>query len=123
MKNLILKQKNLLLLTFFIIIFVFVFLLSSCEGIVNAEGIIYDSSTEEPICDVKCQILPEGIIKFSDSLGKYYVTTGMTNCVPKCPDIDVKFSKTGYKTKIVTNPKKSDIFLDKEQNNPVRSSD
>ena len=114
MRKIIQKQQTLLSLTFFIVIFGISLISSSCEGDIYAEGIIYDSSTKEPIDSVKCVITPKGEIQFSDKFGKYSVSTGLVGCVPRCPDVDVEFSKPEYKTKIVTNPGKSDIFLDKE---------
>jgi len=89
------------------------FLLTSCEGYRCADGTIYDSVTKEPIDSVQCT-LTNGFVQYSDSLGKYSICNPFGGCVPDCPDIIVEFSKIGYQTKIVTNPNKSDIFLDKE---------
>jgi len=90
-------------------------LVYSCEGYRCAEGTICDSETNQPIDSVKCEVLSGKTIQFSDSNGKYSVCNNFGGCVPKCKDIEVSFSKTGYKTKTVTNPKTgSVIYLDRE---------
>ena len=100
-----------------VILFVIVnlFFLSSCEGYRCGSGTIYDSETKVPIDSVMCALTNGCDMQFSDSLGRYNVCDCFTGCVPDCPDITVEFSKTGYKTKSVKNPNKSDIFLDREE--------
>ena len=116
MKKFILKQRKLLLLKFFVVIFGFVLLLSSCEGIVEYTGVIYDAQTQEPLDSVKCVMVAfkqdNYFIRYSDSVGIYHVNTPLVGCVPNCGKYDVEFSKQGYKTQIVKAP--TNIFLKKE---------
>jgi len=101
--------------TTFIVIFGFIIFISSCEGYRCAEGIIYNSDTKEPIDSVLCTVISGRDIQYSDSFGKYSVCGPFGGCIAGCKDIIVEFSKTGYITKTITNPKfNSDIFLDKE---------
>lgn len=115
MKKFILKQRNILSRKFFVVIFGFVLLLSSCEGFVEYTGVIYDAQTQEPLDSVKCVMVAfkrDNLIRYSDSVGIYHVSTPMVGCVPNCGEYDVEFSKQGYKTQIVKAP--TDIFLEKE---------
>ena len=90
-------------------------ILSSCEGFVEYTGTVYDAQTNEPLDSVRCVITlykDRGYYQYSDSVGKYYVSTSLVGCVPNCGEYDVEFSKQGYKTQIVTAP--TDIYLEKE---------
>ena len=101
--------------TSFIVIFGFIFFISSCEGMRCAEGTIYDADTKELIDSVLCTVKSGNEVQYSDSLGKYSVCNPFGGCVPDCRDITVEFTKTGYKTKTLTNPKfNSDVYLEKE---------
>lgn len=109
------KQKKLLLLKLFLIVFALIFTLSSCEGNVDYKGVIYDAKSKEPIDGVKCIIVAfknDNYYTYSDSMGNYYVTTPLVGCVPNCGKYDVEFSKEGYKTQIVEAP--IDIYLERE---------
>lgn len=86
-------------------------LLTSCEGYSCGEGVIYDKITEQPIDSVLCKVLTGSETQHSDSLGRYEVCNPFGGCVPDCPDIVVEFSKPGYRTTKVKNPK--DIYLDR----------
>jgi len=98
-----------------IVILGLILFLGSCEGYRCADGIIYDAATKEPIDSVKCTVISaDKYVEYSDSLGKYSVCNHFGGCVPDCPDIIIEFSKIGYQTRTITNPNKSDIFLDKE---------
>ena len=118
MSKVVLKHSNLLSSKSSIIPIVilgFMVLFCSCEGYRCAEGTIYDFDTKEPIDSVKCTVISGREIKFSDSLGRYSVCNSFGGCVPDCSAIIVEFSKEGYITKALKNPKyKSDIFLKKE---------
>ncbi|WP_459686430.1 hypothetical protein [Viscerimonas tarda] len=104
------KQKQHSIFTLFML-FCLV-LLFGCEGYKCAIGTIYDSTTNQTIDSVKCVVLTGTETQFSDSIGKYSVCNDFGGCVPKCLDIQIEFSKTGYKTKIVINP--NNIYLEKE---------
>lgn len=90
--------------------------LSGCEGMACAEGTIYDKSTEEPLDSVQCKVLTaENQIGISDSIGHYDVCNDFGGCVPDCPDIVVEFSKQGYKTTKIKNPRyEQPIYLEVE---------
>ena len=109
------KQSNLLSLKFFTVILGFILILSSCEGYVDYSGIIYDAQTREPLDSVKCVMVAfkrDNLIAYSDSVGKYYVSTPLVGCVPNCGEYEVEFSKQGYKKQTVKAP--TDIYLEKE---------
>jgi len=72
-------------------------LIYNCVGERCAEGIIYDLKINQPIDSVRCEAT-SGDIEFSDNEGKYSICNYFGGCVPKCPDIEVTFSKVGYKT-------------------------
>ena len=101
-----------LIQTFFIISgFV---LIAGCEGYTCATGVIYDNATKEPLDSVLCKVLTGSYEQYSDSIGQYDVCNDFGGCFPKCPDIEVKYTKIGYKTKTLTNPKSDKIYLEKE---------
>ena len=102
--------KTVIVLLAFLIITLF----TGCEGYTCAYGYIYDSETVELLDSVLCKVLTGSEEQYSDSLGHYSVCNNFGGCVPKCPDIEVEFSKPGYKTKTLTNPAKNNIFLEKE---------
>lgn len=86
----------------------------SCEGYRCGEGIVYDSQTNLPLDSVLCKVSKGDEKVYTDSTGKYNLCNPFGGCVPDCPDIVIEFSKTGYKSQKVTNPNKSDIYLEKE---------
>jgi len=113
MRNSNLHQKKLFMLGFFIVFFGFVFFLTSCDCMFACSGTIYDSYTKQPIDSVKCKPIPSGTTELSDSLGRYYVTSGMMGCLFTPPKAKVTFSKIGYKTKTVKE-NHGQVYLDKE---------
>jgi hypothetical protein len=99
----------------FLILITILFLFSyGCEGYRCAGGVISDSMTHKPLDSVLCKVVTGSNKVYSDSTGKYEVCNNFGGCVPKCPDIEVEFSKTGYLTKIIKNPNKDNIYLDKD---------
>ena len=87
----------------------------SCEGERCAKGTICDATTNQLIDSVKCEVERGMVIQFSDSIGQYFICNRFGGCVPKCPDIEVTFSKVGYQTITITNPKVgSIIYLERE---------
>lgn len=101
-----------------ILLFTAIFLLvnlSSCEGMRCAEGTIYDKSTQKPLDSVQCKILTfDNRVMYSDSVGHYEVCNGFGGCVPDCSDIEIEFSKQGFKTTKIKNPDyKQAIYLEK----------
>ena len=116
MGKIIQKQRNLLSLRFFVVIFGFVLLLSSCDCMLHCSGTIYDSYTKQPIDNVKCTMQPNGrgyTEELSDSLGRFSVSSGIIGCFFIPPKVKVTFSKTGYTIKTIKSPVQ-DIYLDKE---------
>lgn len=83
----------------------------SCECRRTADGTVLDESTQLPIDSVKVK----GIEKvyhemYTDSSGKYFMTTGMMGAVGGCPDIKISFSKEGYHEQTLVNPE-GKVFL------------
>lgn len=107
-----LKYKNFRIIGYVLLLGVLI--LTGCEGYRCAGGNIYDAETKAPLDSVQCKCLTSYDIQYSDSTGYYVICNGMSGCVPDCPDIEVEYSKPGYKTLKITNPDKNDIFLDKE---------
>ncbi|MCC8145527.1 MAG: hypothetical protein LIO93_03615 [Bacteroidales bacterium] len=87
----------------------------NCNGYRCANGVIYDSTTKLPLDSVHCIVLTGNEEQFSDSLGRYSLCNSYSGCIPDCPDIEIEYSKKGYKTKRAINPGKENIYLDKEQ--------
>ena len=87
--------------------------LIGCEGERCGQGIVYDSKTKVPLDSVLCTSNGSDKI-YTDSIDKYYLCGPFGGCIGGCPDVEIEFSKSGYKSQKVTNPNKSDIFLEKE---------
>ena len=90
-------------------------LLASCDGFILYEGTIYDAQTREPIDKVKCRLDIWGdyyeCYPHSNSAGHYLVGE-MVNWRESNDKHEVEFSKPGYKTQIILEPK--DVYLEKE---------
>ena len=90
-------------------------LLASCDGAIHYEGTIYDAQTREPIDKVKCRLDTwgdyNGCCRHSDSVGHYLVEDVVTMKEGRA-EHEVEFSKPGYKTQIILEPK--DVYLEKE---------
>jgi hypothetical protein len=96
-----------------------IFLFSNCEGECPRRGIIYDIDTRNFIDSVKCEIITNpshpSRTTYTDSKGEYFFIVKFGGFQTDCPDIVVKFSKEGYKTKDVKNLKQEDIiYLEKD---------
>lgn len=77
----------------------------SCECSRQAKGLVLDETTQEPLDSVLVEALT--ITKYgvySDSLGSYFISSGMTGAVGGCPDYEVSFSKEGYHSQTLVNP-------------------
>jgi hypothetical protein len=98
-----------------IIILPVIIILNSCEGMRCAIGHVYDAESNKPLDRVFCIALTGTDKQYSDSTGHYSLCNNFGGCIPRCPDIEVEYSKTGYKTKKLTNPNKDNIYLEKEQ--------
>jgi hypothetical protein len=85
----------------------------SCEGSRFAEGIILDKLTAKPLDSVVCIALSGEDKMITDSTGKFRLTNPMGGCVPKCKEIIIQLSKTGYKTATFTNPSDSIFYLER----------
>ena len=86
----------------------------SCECSRTADGNVLDESTQFPIDSV----LVKGIEKvynnmYTDSTGRYFMTTGMTGAVGGCPDVKISFSKEGYHEQTLVNPE-GNVYLKKK---------
>lgn len=99
-----------------ILFFVATIPIMGCEGYSCAKGTVKDKATELPLDSVQVKVITnDNAIKYTDADGKYDVCNGFGGCVPKCRDIMVEFSKTGYKT-ITTDQSNSSgtIYLEKQ---------
>lgn len=104
-------QKNSSLnISFFFLLIIF---LTSCEGMSIANGTVNGVSSNKPLDSVLCKVLETGSQQFTDSNGKYYLEGPFGPCFNKCKDMTVEFSKIGYKTKKVSNPRNGIIYLEK----------
>ena len=83
-----------------------ILVLSGCEGMRKASGVVYDKSTTRPLDSVFIKVLTEeGVFMYTDSSGQFFVANHMENCsFKKCKDIMVQFSKPGYHTQTFHNP-------------------
>ena len=90
-------------------------LLASCDGFIQYEGTIYDAQTREPIDEVECRldiwIRDDDRYTLSNSAGHYLVAS-IVNMRESRAKHEVEFSKSGYKTQIILEPK--DVYLEKE---------
>lgn len=108
MKNKIVKR------VFGIFIIFGLLFITSCEGYRCGDGTVLDSVTKEPIDSVLCKVLTGSEEQFTDSVGAFSVCNDFGGCVPDCGDIEIEFSKTGYKTEKITNPNGTEILMEKE---------
>lgn len=86
-----------------------IFMLQSCEGYAKSDGTVVDRSTNLPLDSVSVEVVSASMLTYTDSTGKFDVRNNMGSCFPKCDDIVVRFSKIGYQTITLTNPKKEVI--------------
>lgn len=87
--------------------------LMSCEGMNVAQGKIIDSTTNTSILGVKCRVLENDNFVYSDEQGEYYIEGPFGSCVRSCENMNVEYSKKGYKTKTILNPGNQTILLEK----------
>ncbi len=79
--------------------------LINCEGMRHAEGIAVDKVSNLPLDSVLCNVLSGNQKALTDSTGTFDVSNRLSGCMFGCKDIRVEFSKKGYKTIALTNPK------------------
>jgi hypothetical protein len=88
-----------------------IFTLAGCEGFTCAEGTVKDKATNLPLDSVYCEVTSsETTNVYTNSAGNYNVCNRMGGCLFGCKDIVVKFSKSGYKSVIETNPDKGAVI-------------
>ncbi|MFT5858901.1 MAG: hypothetical protein ACI865_000995 [Flavobacteriaceae bacterium] len=75
----------------------------SCEGFRVAEGTVVDASSDEPLDSVLIEVLSGWHQGYTDSSGYFSVQNEPAICSGECPNIEVKFSKDGYTSLILTN--------------------
>lgn len=100
--------------TLFVCIVAVTFSLVSCEGYRCAVGTVYDKYSQMPIENVKYRVSTIEQEHYSDSIGRYSICGKFGSLIPK-PNIDVEFSKDGYKTITVRNPDNANIYLENLQ--------
>ena len=77
----------------------------ACEGYRCGNGNVIDEQTGQPIDSVLCTAITAGDKQqFTDSVGHFDICNYMGGCIPHCRDIQIEFSKTGYKTVKLENP-------------------
>jgi hypothetical protein len=104
------KRNLFLLFTCFICL-----LLYSCEGSRCGNGIVLDKQTSQPLDSVICTVVTNnGWQDVTDSTGHFATCNAIGGCVPHCRDIEIEFSKTGYKTIRVENPDSAVIYLERQ---------
>lgn len=109
--------KNSLIVNRFTVLFVFISIfifLESCEGYRCAEGTVVDKSTNHPLDSVLVEVKKGSQSMYTDTTGKFDVCNPFAGCVPKCKDIMVTFSKSGYKSIIIINPGRKEIVYMEE---------
>ncbi|MFA9213229.1 MAG: hypothetical protein ACEQSR_05210 [Candidatus Methylacidiphilales bacterium] len=104
------QKKSALNISLLLLLIIF---LTSCEGMSIANGTVSEVSSNMPLDSVLCKVLETGSQQFTDSNGNYYLEGPFGPCFSKCKDMKVEFSKIGYKTKTVSNPKNEIIYLEK----------
>ena len=93
--------------------FIVITLLMSCEGHRCGVGTVLDKVTNAPLDSVLCEALTGTQKVYSNSGGKFEVCNRISGCVPKCKDITVRFSKSGYKTITLDNPEAENIYMER----------
>src|SRR5664279_375571 len=95
----------------------------SCECEKEGIGIVVDSKTKLPVDSVLYNCYSINKVgrkrleqkKYTDTLGIFGGTTGLVGAgCDKCQDLEIEFSKFGYKNTSVTNPVNDTILLEKE---------
>jgi hypothetical protein len=96
----------------YVALFILILPMLSCEGLSEGSGIVVDKSSKKPVAKatVKNNF---GQSTETDSAGVFFSSSSLVGCVPKCPDITVEISKTGFKTISLKNPWRDTIFLEK----------
>ena len=95
---------------------------TACEGYREANGIVLDADTLEPLDSVLVGSWVSKIKKnnfesemLTDSTGVWWASTGLVGCDPRgCADLWVRFSRSGYDTLQVENPQDSVVLLKKK---------
>ena len=80
-----------------------VVLTSACEGIVGADGYVYDARTNLPLKDVKALLLLDGNRVdscYSNDKG-YFTGSRFVGCVPSCPNAKLALTKEGFKDLVI----------------------
>ena len=108
------KLREKILLNYSILVILSLF--TNCEGSKCGKGTVRDAITDKPLDSVLCKIDRKNSTTqvYTDSVGKFELCGPFGGCVPDCPDINIEFTKKGYKTQIITNPWEEIIRLEKE---------
>ena len=100
-----------------IYLFLLTCVFASCEGYTCTDGIVKDKNTNLPLDSVLCMDLNAKykLGMYTDSTGKFDLCGNFGGCGRNgCPDINVEFSKAGYKTISIVNPgSNTTIFMEK----------
>lgn len=85
-------------------IFFLLFLMVSCEGIIQGDGKIISASNQLPIDSVKINWFDK--IVYSDKNGSFSFHE-FVGCVPACPDLELVLKKQGYEAKYINLTKEN----------------
>lgn len=86
-------------------------LCQGCEGYRCADGIVLDKSTNQPLDSILVEVIIASELIYTDATGAFDVCNQFGGCMPACKDIEVQFSKNGYKTVTLINPKQAENVL------------
>lgn len=99
----------------------FMYVLSACECFVSSKGVVLDKTSKKPITLAKVRNVRDKTPDYfplrhtSDSSGQYQIMVS-SYWLFGCPDLELSFSKFGYRTTdtVLTRPSNSDtIYLEK----------
>jgi hypothetical protein len=81
-----------------------------CEGYRTSTGIVRDRATNLPMDSVFCVVTTGTERKVTGEDGFFSVQNDVDNCFKKCQDLNIEFSKNGYKKSYATNPGKDVVI-------------
>jgi hypothetical protein len=98
-----------------LITMIMLFIITGCERNYPDNSIVFDAKSKMPLDSVEYTDVgnAENNIYYTDSTGNYN-TENIMICPSMCPELIVKFSKSGYKSQTIQDPSRRDVYLEKE---------
>lgn len=90
--------------TYNTLLFVSMYLISSCECFPSSEGIVRDSISKKLLDSVLVKVYSDNNLVetyYTDSTGKYQA---FISSAIKCKQLNIEFSKTGYDSTRISDP-------------------